>query len=90
MDSKVGCLPGSQVLSAGSNSSQSYVVGGNVSAARRAVEARTVKVWLVMGRQALEALRWASSSKKMYSGMSGASLVVLAHLNGEQYHVQCL
>ncbi len=60
-----------QVLLAGSNSFQSSVVRGKVLAARRAVEARMVKVWLVMGRQALAALRWASSSRKMYLGMSG-------------------
>ncbi len=61
-------------MSVGSNSSQSSVVRGKVSAAKRAVEARRVKVWSVMGRGALAALRWASSSKKMYSGMSGVPL----------------
>jgi hypothetical protein len=38
-----------------------------VSAAGRVVEARKVKVWSVMVRRALAALRWASSSRKMYS-----------------------
>ncbi len=71
--SKVGCLPGSSGL-VGSNSSHSSVVRGKVSAARRAVEARTVKVWSVTGRQALAALHWASSSRKLYSGMSGKPL----------------
>ncbi len=42
-----------------------------VSTARREAEARMVKVWLVTGRRALAALRWASSRKKMYLGMSG-------------------
>jgi hypothetical protein len=69
-----GRFHAAQNLSLGSRSSQSLVVQGKVSAARRAVEARTVRVWLVTGRQALAALHWASSSKKMYSGMSGVPL----------------
>ncbi len=69
--SKVGFIQAAQVLSAGSNSSQSSVVQGKVLVARRVVEARMVKVWSMTGRRALAGLRWASSSKKMYSGMSG-------------------
>ncbi len=46
-----------QVLLVGLSSFQNSVVQGKVLAARGAVEARTVRVWLVMDRWALAALR---------------------------------
>ncbi len=69
MGSNVGCLPGIPGLVG--RAQLLPMLRGKVLAARRRVEARTVKVWSMTGRRALAALHWASSSRKMYWGMSG-------------------
>jgi hypothetical protein len=55
--STVGSLPGSPGLVSGVKFLPKLGGAGKVSAARRVVEARTVRVWSVMGRGALAALR---------------------------------
>jgi hypothetical protein len=72
--SKVGYLPGSPGLVGRIQLHPKLSCAGEGVGGQKGDGGQTVKVWLVMGRQALAALRWASSSRKMYLGMSGVPL----------------
>ncbi len=72
--SKIGCLPGSPGLVGRVQILPKLSGAGEGVGGQKGGGGQDVKVWLVTGRQALAALRWASSSKKMYLGMSGVPL----------------